>query len=185
MSQINLDWLRTLPLFRGLDDEEMRAVARCCQVLDFSLLGQVVFEMGAASDGAYIVEEGRINVELPLLDGSFRTVAQLGPGTTVGELCLIEDAPRTLRVRTDDAARLVVINREAFSQLRESGHSGAYKLIRTITLTVCDRLRTTNAQIEGRWKGETESKEADSSVANLRAQSKSPWDKLRTLFKRS
>ncbi len=186
MSDATTAFLKTLPAFRGIGDTEILAVARCCETLQYGP-SQVIFEMGAHADGAYIVREGLIRVELPLPDGSQRVVAQLGPGTMVGELCLIEDAPRSLRVRAGKPSSMLRLDIVKFAELRSKGHSGAYKLIRAITLTVCDRLRNTNSQIENRWKGITESS-TEIQVASKTPQplpASSAWDRLRGLFGRT
>lgn len=187
MSDATAEFLKTLSAFRGIGDTEMLAIARCCESIHYAS-SQVVFEMGAHADGAYIVREGLIRVELPLPDGSQRVVAQLGPGTIVGELCLIEDAPRSLRVRAGKPSELLRLDLVKFADLRVKGHSGAYKLIRAITLTVCDRLRSTNAQIENRWKGVSETSteiQVASKTSEAQAASGSAWDRLRGLFGRS
>lgn len=187
MSEQVAAYLRTISAFRGIGETEMLALARCCDVVTYAGQG-VVFEMGAPADGAYIVREGLIKVELPLPDGTSRTVAQLGPGTMVGELCLIEDAPRSLRVRAGKTTELLRLDIVKFAELRVKGHSGAYKLVRAITLTVCDRLRSTNSQIENRWKGVTEASteiQVAAKAAPAAAPASSAWDRLRGLFGRS
>jgi CRP/FNR family cyclic AMP-dependent transcriptional regulator len=180
---VDINFLRSLPVFRGLAEAEMMAIGRCCEVLDLPA-DQAVFEMGAPADGAYLVQEGLLEVELPLPNGTKRTVARLGPGTVVGELCLLEDAPRSLRVRAAKPSRVVRLGYEPFQELRARGHQGVYKVIRNITLTVCDRLRKTNNQIENRWKGVSES---STEVVVATPQPEKPqtaWDKLRGLFGR-
>ncbi len=185
MSQGVADFLQTLPAFRGIGDTEMLGIARCCDELQYGS-HDVVFEMGAHADGAYIVRQGLIRVELPLPDGNSRVVAQLGPGTMVGELCLIEDAPRSLRVRAAKPSEMLRLDLVRFADLRVRGHSGAYKLIRAITLTVCDRLRSTNMQIENRWKGVTETSTEIQVAAKSQPEAQaSAWDRLRGLFGRS
>jgi CRP/FNR family transcriptional regulator, cyclic AMP receptor protein len=189
---VDIDFLKTLPRFRGMGDTELLGLSRAIRELGEVRPGHVVFDKGAPADGAYIVKTGRLNVEVPMPDGTGRVVAHLGPGTMVGELCLVEDAPRSLRVRASAPSELLIIDRMIFDGLRRKGHSAAYKLIRSIAMTVCDRLRNTNLQIEGRWKGVTGST-TEMEVVNIRKPGKvasasaspvSAWDKLRGLFGR-
>lgn len=188
MTRTVQDYLKTLPRFRGIGDTELMGLVRCTRPRELSRLGEVLFEEGDPGDAAYIVQRGLLNVELPMPDGSSRLVAQLGPGTMVGELCLIEDAPRSMRVRAAEPTLLVAIDRAAFDELRRKGHSGAYKLIRSITLTVCDRLRNTNLQIRERLDGvrsaTTEMEVVRPLQPNLTPQNSGTWDRLRALFGR-
>ncbi len=181
MQQSDLDFLKSLPRFRALGETEMMMVARCCTEEEVRG-GNMLFDVGDESNGAYVVREGTLLVQLPMPDGSARVLAKLGQGAVVGELCLIEDAPRSLRVRAGEDCRLVLIQKEPFAALRAKGHSGVYKLIRSMALTVCDRLRNTNMQIESRWRGGTTEATEEKGVDD---QPRSAWDKLRTLFGRS
>ena len=56
--------------------------------------GEVLFQEHDAGDVAYLVERGRIRVSLRGTD-SVVTLADLGPGDLVGEMALIDNAPRT------------------------------------------------------------------------------------------
>ena len=152
---VDIEFLKTLPRFRGLGDTELLGLARCMREVDDVPAGKILFEKGEPATGAYIVEIGQLDVLVPLKDGTGRLIAQLGPGTMVGELCLIEDAPRALRVRASRPSRLIFVDRQLFESLRRQGHSGAYKLLRSLALTVCDRLRNTTLQIEQKWQGVT------------------------------
>ena len=189
MTQDDIEYLKTLPRFRGIGDTEFMGLARCVDVLEPMRPGKVLFEQGDPSDGAYIVRSGQLTVEVSMPDGSGRVVAHLGPGTMVGELCLIEDAPRALRVKTAVPTVVMRVDRERFEALRRKGHSGAYKLIRSIALTVCDRLCNTNMQIEEKWQGVTASS-TEMEVVRIKPQAGgaggglSAWDRLRGLFGR-
>lgn len=84
--------------------------------------GQVIFREGEPSNEAYIIRSGYVTISKS--DGP-RTVdlATRGPGEFVGEMGLIDDAPRsaTLSARTD--VELEIITRknlkEMFSNLPE------------------------------------------------------------------
>ncbi len=189
MSDDLVNYLKALPRFRGIGDTELLGLVRCVDALEPMRPGKVLFEQGDPSDGAYIVRNGQLSVEVSMPDGSGRVVAHLGPGTMVGELCLIEDAPRALRVKAAVPTEVLRLDRERFDDLRRKGHSGAYKLIRSIALTVCDRLRNTNMQIEEKWQGGTTST-TEMEVVRIKHQPTAPgvrvsaWDKLRGLFGR-
>lgn len=181
MAEIDRDFLRELPLFRGLDDAELYGVTRAIEPRHCPT-DAVLFEAGEPSDGAYVVHTGELCAELALPDGAAREVARFGPGAVVGEVCLVADERRGLRVRATRSTTLYRIDRDRFDALRRVDHGGAYKIIRNITLTLCDRLRDTNVRIGERWHGR-----AGPAAAELSGGVEQPRDvfsRLRRLFGR-
>ncbi|MCB9554398.1 MAG: protein kinase, partial [Myxococcales bacterium] len=173
-------FLGKLALFRGLSDGELAEVGGA--IRRFTAPGGVrLFEVGEASDGAYIVASGELCAELVLPDGQTRAVARFGPGVVVGEIGLVESETRSLRVRVTADAALYHVDREQFTALRQRHHEGAYKVIRNIAVMLCDRLRDTNARIREQWQGRT------TGAANLSgrlptAEPRDIFGRLRRLF---
>jgi CRP-like cAMP-binding protein len=111
---VDLDRLRGLPLFAGLDDEALGRVASLAAELDCPA-GTVLVQEDDAGSGMYVVEEGTVVVEAR---GGFRT--ELGPGELVGELALlVPDAHRVARVRALTDVRCLAIGRQEFGELLE------------------------------------------------------------------
>ena len=59
---------------------------------------QIVFLAGDAGDGCYRIEEGLLKVSVSASGGGERILAILGPGSIVGELSMIDGAPRSASV---------------------------------------------------------------------------------------
>jgi CRP-like cAMP-binding protein len=152
--------LGALPLFRGLAAAELSTLATCMRERELPYPGIVLFDLGDPSDGAYLVRSGLLACELPLPDGPPLEVARIGPGSVVGELCLVKNGARTLRVRCLEPTTLYQIDREKFADLRAVRNPAAYKLIRNICVMVCDRLRNTNHFIESELRQEQRGPEA-------------------------
>jgi predicted acylesterase/phospholipase RssA len=62
--------------------------------------GDTLFEIGDESDAAYLVIRGRLRVTVPGPDGTDVVVRDLGRGEVVGELGLINKAPRSATIRS-------------------------------------------------------------------------------------
>ncbi|MGH8913877.1 MAG: Crp/Fnr family transcriptional regulator [Acidimicrobiia bacterium] len=77
--------------------------------------GHVLVERGFPGLGMFILESGRVAVELP--DG--RRV-ELGPGEFFGELSLITDRDRSARVHALSEVTCVALSREEFANLIEA-----------------------------------------------------------------
>jgi len=187
MDQGILDFYRKLPRFRNMSNQEVEAIVACTRrhaVLD---RGSVLFDAGASPDGAYIVYTGMLNVVVPVSPDKSKRIAQLGPGTMVGELSLIEPAPRGLRVEAEEPTQVLQIELKRFLRLRKQYHPAAYKLIHSITLTVCDRLRALNLKVQG---DASPNGKALTSTQDVAIEAPAPdstlsaWERLRALFSR-
>lgn len=183
MTDDDLAFLHRVSLFRRLGPAELKSVASAIRRRRLTA-GALLFEQGEAGDDAFVVRDGALAVELPLPDGVVRTVAKLGPGTMVGEACLAEPAPRGLRVRAMGDCHLYVIDGRRFAALRAQHDPGAYKVVRAIALTLCDRLRDTNIRIQEQWQGRAR-EGAERAARGVEAAPDSAWSRLRRLFGRA
>lgn len=146
MSKALVAFFRRIELFRSLNEEELTELLRAIRPVGVAA-GEVVFREGDAGDGAYAIESGRIEI---LARGSGDhpvQVAVLGPGDVLGELSLLDGAPRSATARAMDRASLFRLDKSEFDFLRRNLRPVAYKVIRTISLTLCDRLRDTNSRL--------------------------------------
>src|SRR5262249_2837247 len=75
---------------------------------------QILFRTGDPCDGCYHVIEGLLKVTVTLPSRRERILAILGPGGFVGELSLMDGAPRSASVVAIKAAKLYFISRPAF-----------------------------------------------------------------------
>ena len=84
-------WLATLPpeLSHGLF-----AKARPLSLA----ASRTLFVAGDDGDGCYRVEEGLLKASVSVATGGERILAILGPGSVVGELSMIDSAPRSASV---------------------------------------------------------------------------------------
>jgi CRP/FNR family cyclic AMP-dependent transcriptional regulator len=76
------------------------------------LRNQVILEEGQAGTRMYVVLEGRVAVTI-----GGRVVDRVGPGGVLGELALLDQAPRLASALAEDNVRLQPISRNAFIAL--------------------------------------------------------------------
>ena len=79
--------------------------------------GEVLFEQGDRSDAAYFVVAGRLRVSQRGADGSSQLLAELGRGDVVGELGLLDHAPRSATVRAVRDSTLAALSADVFEGL--------------------------------------------------------------------
>ena len=70
--------------------------------------GELVFREGDAVDRAYIVEEGTIEISVQRGNGAV-VLCELGPGSILGEMAVIDQATRTATARATRDCRLTVV----------------------------------------------------------------------------
>jgi predicted acylesterase/phospholipase RssA/CRP-like cAMP-binding protein len=78
--------------------------------------GEVLFNQGDVADAAYFVVGGRVSVHV-VDDGEERLVAELGRGEVVGELGLLDRAPRSATVRAVRDTTLASFSTATFEEL--------------------------------------------------------------------
>jgi CRP/FNR family transcriptional regulator, cyclic AMP receptor protein len=80
----------------------------------------VLFQAGDVADGCYRLEQGLLKVSIASPQGDERILTNIGPGSIVGELAIIDGLPRSATVVAIRDCKLSFISREAFlSCLRE------------------------------------------------------------------
>jgi predicted acylesterase/phospholipase RssA/CRP-like cAMP-binding protein len=107
--------------------------------------GEVLFEEGDVSDAAYFIVAGRVRVSMDD-DGTVSTLAELGRGEVVGELGLLDNAPRSATVRAVRDSTLAIFTTEVFEELvtRSPG------LMLHLARGILTRLRRTPRRTVGR-----------------------------------
>ena len=138
--------LRGIPIFRGLSDSEILEQATCMSEMQVKR-GQVLFQIGQDSDAAYFNVKGELSAFLQT-NQQVQEILKIGHGSVFGELCLVKPGKRALTIRANTDCSLLRIDRVRFQRLRSERASSAYRVIRNICVTACDRLRSTNAFIE-------------------------------------
>jgi CRP/FNR family transcriptional regulator, cyclic AMP receptor protein len=129
-------------LFTGLPDpllRELFATARPVR-LDSD---QMLFLAGDPGDGCYLIEQGLLKVTMMSATGGERILAILGPGAVVGELAMIDGAPRSTSVNALRESELRFISRSDFEAF-----TGQHpEVMRHIMAVLAKRLRDTNMVI--------------------------------------
>lgn len=132
-----IDFLKKIPLFSSLPEEDFN---RLCEMVTEVRLpaGEELFTEGSPGDKAYVIQQGEIEI-LKASGGRNVLVAVRKPGEVIGEMSLLEAAPRfaTGRARTDSL--LLAISHEQLNHLINTSPSAA----RAMLFTVTSRLRST------------------------------------------
>ena len=106
--------LRGVPLFAGLDERSLQAVAVLAQPVD-AKAGDVLILEGEQGDSFYVIVDGTVRVE-----HGDRTVRSMTAGGFLGEIALVERGPRTATATCVTDCRLLELRRHEFERLLET-----------------------------------------------------------------
>jgi CRP-like cAMP-binding protein len=140
--------LSSMPLYAGLEDDELVDVAMGSRVLKFDQ-GDIIVRQGAEANGVYFILRGNAEVTIALPGGGKQWIADLTEGNMFGELAMIRGAPRNATVSAKSPTEVAFADwrflTAALAQLRP----GAFKVFRNLSKALAVRMRALNGKIEG------------------------------------
>jgi signal transduction histidine kinase len=126
--------LRGLPYFADLPQSLLDQVCRNSKRIVVEA-GTTIIEEDSLSEDMFVIVDGELTVTKQGADREV-TLAALGPGEVVGEIALLDNAPRTASVTTATRATLIRIPANAFEDLIQDS-----RVVRRMFRTVTSRLR--------------------------------------------
>ena len=103
-----IDDLRAVPLFQGMSDRALDAVAGLATEIDIAD-GTAITSEGDDGDAFYLILEGAVRVTR-----AGGPVGSLGAGDFIGEISLIDGRPRTATTVAAGPVRALVVQRAEF-----------------------------------------------------------------------
>ncbi len=104
--------LREIPIFADLSPEDLKLVAETARE-EWYPQNTVIFHQGGEGNMMFVIVEGKLQV-LRSANGAEQMLAQRGSGDFVGEMAIIESAPRSATLRTQTDVRVLAIDGETF-----------------------------------------------------------------------
>lgn len=129
--------------FKGLDDAELDEVAALTEFRTYPA-NHILCQEGAYEDVLYIIADGTIVISQQTLDGEEERLLRVGGrGDVVGEMALIQNAPRAATVRTTTECTVLEMEKKDFETILSRSPRMAIDIIR-ITL---DRIRQNDQRV--------------------------------------
>jgi len=129
--------------FKGLEDRELEEVAALTELRTYPP-DYILCHEGAYEDVLYIIADGNVVITQKLIEGEDDRILRVGgKGDVVGEMGLIQSAPRAATVRTTTECTVLEMEKEDFETILSRSPRMAIDLIR-ITL---DRLRANDQRM--------------------------------------
>lgn len=117
------DHLTPVPLFAGLSDDELDAVAHAATQLDYKA-GKVLMREGELAHEMFVLVTGELEVTR---DGEY--IADIGPGGFAGELALVTNHHRNSTVTAKTDVSVLHIDGREFAGVLEAAPRIAVKLL--------------------------------------------------------
>lgn len=139
--------LRSVELFDGLLDEDLKEVAAICEQR-FLSDGDFLARQGEVGKELFIVSEGL--VEVTVREKTYpRVVVNLGAGQLIGEMSLVDHGPRSATVRAVHTPTVVqVIQHDEFQELFQRNSRIGYLVMANLAADLSFKLRHRNLSEE-------------------------------------
>lgn len=129
------DKLADLPFFHGWTKDELAAVDRVAEWVDYAPLEHLI-KQGTTGYEFIVILSGEVDV---IIDG--HVIATLGPGDHVGEMALLDGKPRNASVVAKNDVRALLVGSREFRALVDQVPS----LDRKLLISLTQRLRANEA----------------------------------------
>lgn len=130
-------------LFRGLAKEQIDRIADIVEQRRFDGGETIVRQFDRDTDMMIVVTGGA-----KIKSFSGESLAEVGPGSVIGEVSLIDDQPRSATVVAVGTTILAVIPGKKLAELVNEDVSLKAQLVLNISKVLCQRLRTANVQLD-------------------------------------
>lgn len=135
-------FLKSAPVFAGLEGEELAALADIALEKEFAP-DEILFEEGQPAHHLYIVVSGKVEV-FRRVDSREYPLALLGPKECVGEMAILDDEPRSASIRALQPTTVLKIDRDSFRELIHERPQISFAIFKILS----DRLRSKNMEVD-------------------------------------
>lgn len=142
-----MELIARIPLFEELETGELEELARVLVREEFHA-GDAIFEEGDVGEKMYIVIRGAVDIVKAVGKGPGQILVTLKPGDFLGEMSLIDDAPRSASAMAAEDSILFSINKKDLMLLFDNAPTIAHKIYKFFVMTLNQRLRETNEKIK-------------------------------------
>ena len=147
--------LRSVPLFSSLDSKATAELGEYLTIHDYPK-SATIFRNGDPGDAMYLIDVGKVRINITDADGAVVTLAELGPGDFFGEMAMLDGHGRSANATAIDDARLAKLTRDDFLSFMRSDPRVTLELLTALT----QRLRRTDELLRHRVSRNVNQEEA-------------------------
>ena len=134
--------IRQVPIFSELDPSELEELA---SIVEERIIhaDRDLFREGDTGDAVYLIVKGKVRVYVGGGDRPETTLDELGPGSCIGEMAVLDQAPRSASVRALERTRTLRVPGEGFKRVM----SERPEMSEAIVAELVRRMRTLTAKV--------------------------------------
>ena len=136
------DLLRKIPMFSKMETSKLKLLAFASEIVSFED-GDVVFNSGESADFAYVIMEGAVDI-VTETDAGPEVLGTLSQNQLIGELGLLNNAPRNATLITRGNLRAMKITGDMFFRMLRENSDVALDVIRMLS----NKLSQSHALVE-------------------------------------
>jgi CRP-like cAMP-binding protein len=140
----NQEFLQQVPLFANLSKHHLKGLARACTERTYNE-GDVLVRQGNPGVGLFIIVSGTVKVQKTTEQGSIMEIATHGPGEVIGEMAVLDGAPRSADVVALQETKVLILASWDFKSFMNTHPEVALEILPVIVR----RFRETNEALTG------------------------------------
>lgn len=152
--------LRNLSLLSGLDDKEIREIAKHSISKKYKK-GEILFKKGSTGKELFIVEKGEVLVFKETSEGNRQILASYIEGKSFNEMSLFEDIPEQATAQAEIDTQLVVFDRNALNEIMTNHSPIAARMLHKLLCKIAERNRMANNLLAEQTKQSQDIKERE------------------------
>src|SRR5215475_2683288 len=137
-----VDFLKKVPLFSELDDEELQQIATVVREQHYKKHTTIV-HVEDPGNALYILKSGLVKVTIEDRDGYEMILRLLYPTDFFGDMSLLDGEPRSATITTQEPSEVLIVSRDHFLHIIEK----TPKILLKMAAVLSKRLRKTNELI--------------------------------------
>ncbi len=147
MSQAMIEFLiLSIPTLGKLTVGELRTIERYMNLIEVTP-GEIVFKEGERGDYVCFVVDGSLDVLKESETGKGVVISTLPKGSSIGEMAIIDDLPRSATVKARTKSTLLTLSRDNFDYILEEHSSIGVKVLKGIAGLLSMNLRKTSSKL--------------------------------------
>jgi sulfate permease, SulP family len=127
-------------------EQDASELMRRCERLEVEA-AEIIVRAGDAADSMHFILDGRVGIMIPAGEGRTTRVRSLGRYTTIGEMGLVSNAPRSATIQAEVTSVLYVLSAEQFAAIKADDPALSQKLLTYFISVMAERLSFANRMI--------------------------------------
>lgn len=128
----NLSFLKNVPIFSELNERALELIQQKSRTRKLRR-GVILLSEGETGESLYIIRSGKVKIFVSDDEGNEMTLFVEGPGSYIGEISLLDGAPRTASAVSIEKTEVISISRKDFMDVITENPEIAFNIINALT----------------------------------------------------